>query len=528
MFDVLIENAMIIDGTGHPGFLGDLGIIGGQIEAVGHFPEANAAICLDARKRYLTPGFLDIHRHGDMAVFRPGYGQAELYQGLTSVVNGNCGLSAAPIGGPYAQDVQRYLLPVTGPIRDAARFSDLGAYLRSVQQSPALINNGMLVGMGTLRACVAGFRSGPLSDDEYRQLHQLLERALGDGALGVSLGLGYAPECFYTTEGLTRALAPLAETQVPVTVHMRQEGDGVEAALEEMLAVAGRLQLRLEISHLKAIGRRNWNRCVPRMLARLQQARAEGVDVACDVYPYTAGSTQLIHVLPPEFQEGGMEAMTAALGSAEVRQRMIDRMLSGSDFENITRLVGFENVQAIGLQVHPQLEGLTLADIAARQQKDPFTALFDLLEEEHCTAGMIDRITAQEDLDRIVRSPFSSIISDATYPESGLCHPRVYGNIAHFLEDYVVRRQVLPLESAICKLTSYPAGRLGLEKKGVISPGMDADLCLFDLSNLHETGTWQEPAQLAQGMDWVFVHGVPAIADGVLQTVPAGRLLTGV
>lgn len=526
MLDYLIRNAQILDGSGAPAVSGDVGISGGTIAAVGDLGDVPAHQIIDAAGRALTPGFLDIHRHADDALFRPGFGPAELAQGLTTVVNGNCGLSLAPVDGPHRASVLQYLSPIVGA-QDARDFPTLAAYRRQACAAGTALHAGTLVGMGTLRACVAGFRDGPLTDEEYRQLHALLERALGDGALGVSLGLGYAPECFYDTPGLIRALEPLRDSGVPVTVHMRQEGDGVVEALTEMLTVARNLRTPVEISHLKAIGRRNWRRAVPRMLKMLSQARQEGLDIACDVYPYPAGSTQLIHVLPPEFQAGGMEALTAALRDPGKRAAMRARMETGTDFENISLLVGFENILPTSLHAPGDrpYEGKSLADIATQVGRDPYDVLFDLLAREHCAASMIDRITDQADIDDILRTPFSSVISDATYPVGGLLHPRVYGTFPRVLESYVRERHVLTLPEAVHKMTRLPADRLGLVQKGRIQPGADADLCLFDPAAIHERDTWQNPEQTAAGMDYVFVSGVPAIAEGQYTGERKGKVL---
>ena len=385
----------------------------------------------------------------------------------------------------------------------------------------------MLVGMGTLRGCAAGFRDGGLTDEEYRFIWKLLEQGLAEGALGVSLGLGYAPECFYDTEGMIRSLEPLRDSGKIITVHMRQEGDEVVEALEEMLVVAKALRTPMQISHLKAIGTRNWGRSVPKMIELLRQARAEGVDITCDVYPYPAGSTQLIHVLPPEFQAGGMDALTEALMDPEKREIMKERMKTGSDFENISLLVGFENIQATSLRQpeNQAFEGKNIIEIAAMQGKDPYDALFDLLASEHCTPAMIDRITSDADIDAILKEPYSSVISDATYPENGLMHPRVYGNIPRLLEHYVKEREWLTIEEAVRKISGLPAERFKLEGKGIIAPGKDADLCIFDLANIHQTGTWQKPDQLAAGMDTVFVMGKPAILDGKFTGHFGGQIL---
>lgn len=516
MFDYLIHNAGIIDGTGQAPIVGDLGIAEGKIRAVGNLSGASAKRMIDAGGRYLTPGFIDVHRHGEAAAFRPEYGKGELAQGLTTVINGNCGLSMCPVQGPFRREILDYLAPVVGEMPTGCDFTTVAEYKQQLRRVPQRIHSGILVGMGTLRGCAAGFYDGPLTESQYRTIHTLLAQGLADGALGVSLGLGYAPECFYDTAGLIRALEPLRDSGRIITVHMRQEGDGVVQALEEMLTVAKALRTPVQISHLKAIGTRNWGRSVPQMLRMLRQARDEGVDVTCDMYPYPAGSTQLIHVLPPEFQAGGMEALTCALRDPEKREIMRRRMKTGTDFENISLLVGFDNIQATSLQQPENLafEGRTVTQIAAMMGKDPYEALFDLLASEHCTPAMIDRITSEDDIDLILREPYSGVISDATYPENGLMHPRVYGNIPRLLEHYVRERGLLTIQEAVHKITGLPAQRFGLTGKGHIAVGMDADLCLFDLKNIHQTGSWQDPAQLAAGMDAVFVMGKPALLDG--------------
>ena len=527
MLDWLIQNAQIVDGEGGAPYRADLGIQSGSIAAVGNLSGAEAHCTLDAAGRCLTPGFIDIHRHGDAALFRPHYGDAELAQGLTTVINGNCGLSLAPVTGPHRMEILRYLTPITGEIPAGREFSSLSDYFRQAGQVSLALNVGMLAGMGTLRANVAGFADGELDKGQYRQLHALLETSLTDGALGVSLGLGYAPECFYTTGQLIRALAPLRQSGQVITVHMRQEGDGVADALREMIDVARALRTPVEISHLKAIGRRNWHRAVPEMLACIAGARDEGLEVTCDVYPYTAGSTQLIHVLPPEFQIGGTESLSRALANDAARAEMRRRMETGTDFENISDLTGFENIRATTLHLpeNRRFEGKSIAEIAQVLGKDPFDTLFDLLAEEHCTVSMIDFITNEDDIAEILRAPFSGVISDATYPTSGLLHPRVYGTFPRLIETYVRKRQVLSLPEAVRKVTRLPAERFQLTRKGRIAPGADADLCMFRPENLRETGDYSNPARCASGMDFVFVGGVPAIENGQRTNRMSGTLL---
>ena len=262
MLDTIIRGGLVIDGTGAPGFRADVGILDGKIAAVGDLTGREARQAVNADGLTVTPGFIDIHRHADAAAFRPGFGAAELCQGLTTIVNGNCGLSCAPFGAAHGRAIRDYLRPITGEIPAEMATGSLADYFASLPPLP--LHMGMLAGAGVLRADAAGYELEHLEDRHYRAIHRALEQALADGALGVSLGLGYAPECFYTTEELIRALQPIAGQDVPVTVHMRQEGGGVCQSVEEMLAVARALGVPMHISHLKAMGRENWGRSLRR------------------------------------------------------------------------------------------------------------------------------------------------------------------------------------------------------------------------------------------------------------------------
>ena len=294
-----------------------------------------------------------------------------------------------------------------------------------------------------------------------------------------------------------------------------------------MLTVARALRTPVHISHLKSIGKAYWGRYMPEMLALLTRAREDGLDVSCDLYPYTAGSTQLIHVLPPEAQEGGLDTLTQKLRVPEFRAAMRERMRTGTDFENLSLLVGWENidVSTVTREENRRFVGRSVAEISAAEGVDPFDFTFDLLASESCAVTMIDRITANEDICAALRAPFSSVISDATYPTSGLLHPRVYGNCAHLLEEYVRRQGVLTLEQAVERLTSRPASVLGLAGKGSLAVGMDADLCLFDPAHIHETASYAAPERCAEGMDYVFVGGVPVIAEGQFTGAVNGSVL---
>ena len=521
MFDYVIQGGTLIDGSGGTPYVADLAIQDGKIAAIGY--SLTGAQRLDAQGFTVTPGFLDIHRHADAEVFRPGFGRAELRQGLTTIVNGNCGLSLVPFGPAHREALLRYLQPVTGTLDPAIPTDSMGAYLSSLKALP--LHVGMLVGGGTVRTDVCGYTAAEPGD--YAPIHRRIERALAEGALGVSLGLGYAPECFYSTQGLIRALAPLAHSEIPICVHMREEGDQVCTAIEEMLTVARALHAPLHISHLKAMGMRNWNRRIPHALELLQQARAEGVDVSCDVYPYTAGSTQLLHLLPPDFLEGGTDAIVERLRDKNQRDSLRERIRTGRDFDNIAQMVGWENItlSTLHLPKYQALIGKTVAEAAEELRMDPVDCIARLLADEHCAVTMIDRITCEEDICRILRDSFASVISDATYPTVGLPHPRVYGNFTRIIEKYVLRDGVLTLPEAIRKMTTLPADALRLRQKGRLAVGADADVNVFQPEALHEQATWLEPRQESSGMDTVFVAGVPAILRSRWQESRSGTAL---
>lgn len=522
MFETILHGGTVIDGTGGTPFAADIGIQDGKIAAIGHNLEG-AARSIDVSGYTVTPGFIDIHRHGDAEVFREGFGSLELKQGLTSIVNGACGLSLAPFGDAHRQALLRYLQPVTGKLDPRIPTDSMAAYLSALKHLP--IHVGMMVGGGTVRTDVCGYRAE--DPDDFRQIHKRLEKALSEGALAVSLGLGYAPECFYSTKSLISALKPLENSQIPLAVHMREEGDMVCEAVEEMICVAKALNCPLHISHLKAMGKRNWRKRIPHALELMNQARAEGLDVSCDVYLYEAGSTQLLHLLPPDFLEGGVDVISERLKDKTQRDLLKERIKNDHDFDNIAQMIGWENIIISSLQLpqHQILIGKTMEEVAQLLKLDPVAALCQILSDERCAVTMIDRINCEEDIRTILTDPYSSVISDATYPSVGLPHPRVYATYVRLIEKYVLREQVLSLPEAIRKITSLPAQSMRIQNKGVLAVGMDADINVFKPEELRERSTFTAPRQESEGMAYVFVGGKCALSMGRLTTELNGSIL---
>lgn len=526
MFDIIIVNGAVLDGSGAEARRLDVGVKERKIAALGDLSGVEAGEVVDATGKTVCPGFLDLHRHADAALFREGYGDSDLYQGITTIGNGNCGLSLAPQAGPYRAAIGAYLKPVTGDF-SGIPVDTFGEYMAALKARPLPVNALMLAGSGTIRACVAGFQKLRLEDEDFAAIHSRLEQALSDGAAGVSLGLGYAPECYYTTDELIRALSPIRNTDTVLSVHMREEAMKLLPSMDEMIHVAKELHVPLQISHLKASGRENWGKLAPQALDRIAQARADGLDVSCDAYAYTAGSTQLIHILPPEFLQGGPAAITARLRDSAARKRLLDRLEHGRDFDNYVYLVGWENIFVSALK-RPEDAAYVGQSIAqAAGDRDPADFALDLLADNDCEVTMIDFITSEEDIGLILQSPFAYSISDATFPTGGKLHPRVYGAFSQVIETYVNGRHDLTLAEAVNRMTLRPADRYGLKHKGRIAIGADADILVFDPKRVHVTATYDRPEQRAEGMDCVLVNGRIALQNGKRTGVCAGKVWEG-
>lgn len=528
MLDYLIRGGLIVDGSGAPPFQGDVAVKNGKIAGVSPRVDDPAQQVVDGTGFCVAPGFIDIHRHGDAALFQPGFGEAELRQGLTTIVNGNCGLSAVPCLPPYREKILEFLQPVIGKAGPEWGLSTFPAYMAAVDAHPLPLNVGMLVGDGTVRASVKGYDPSPMMDGELERAKGLLREALEAGALGISLGLVYAPENCYTFEELTRVLTVAGEYGVPLVTHIRGEGDLFHQSLEEVVALAKHAGAPLHISHLKCIGKRNWGRGVTRALEILDEARAAGMRVDCDAYPYTAGSTQLLQILPPEFLEGGTPEIVRRLRDPACRKKLSEILPAPQPyFENLVSSIGWENIRCTAM-AQPQNQGYinkSIAEIAAMRGQDPCDCVCDLLAEEDCNIAMVDFITCEEDIRRILRYPYTSVISDSVYPAGGVPHPRLFGTFPRILQKYVREEKALTLEDAVHKMTAGPAAVYGLSGKGLLREGYDADITVFHPETVGTDAGYTRPRQYGHGFRLVLVNGEPAVENDEITGAVPGRLL---
>lgn len=541
--DYIIKNGWIVNGKNEKPFYGDLAVKNGKIEEVGEhieipsdFPEK---CVLDAAGGYVTPGFIDIHRHGDWQAFGNGDDELLNRQGLSTVVNGNCGLSVAPAGEKYGKEIAGFLSSVTGEFRQGQAddfksaaesneeiMSTMSSYMSALSREKRSVNTGMLAGNGTIRAGVKGYAPGKLSREEVHQVWKALEESLAAGALGVSLGVAYAPEFEYDRDGLAKALQPLRGTNIPITTHVRNEGDGILLALQEVISVAEELRIPLHVSHLKCIGQKNWGDTPVKILQLFDQAASRGVRVDFDLYPYLTGSTQLVHLLPPQFQEGGTDAICARLADDACRKEITKVLQQPSDiFENIVELAGFERIYASTLHTR-QLEGYagqSIAAIAEQLGKDPYETLYDILLAERCQVTMLDTIASEEDMLYFLKDSRANLISDAIYPAGGKYHPRVYGAFPKLLTDYVRDRNVFSIEEAVYKMAAKPAAVLDLNR-GILQKGMPADINVFHLDKLQVHADFQNPDQCCTGFDYVMVGGEIAVEKDQYKNSKSGMI----
>ena len=528
MFDLIIKNGKVIDGSGDNEFTADVGIKDGKIAAVGVTDGAEAAEVYDASGKYVTPGFIDIHRHADAAALRGEFGEAELAQGLTTVVNGQCGLSLNPCPEKYKEEILSFLEPIIGYVDRSHDLGSSDGYFRILENTDLPLNVGTCVGNGTVRMATRGFESGQLSKEEMAVAKSYIKEGLDAGALGVTMGIVYAPENCYNFESFTEVLSPMRDYNVPLVTHIRGYGDILHKSLDEIVSIAKAVGVPLHVSHMMAVGKQNHGTGLNEALAILERAKADGMQISFDVYPYTAGASQLIQILPPWYQEGGVDKIVQRLSDKKQRAELVEILKKPQQsFENLLYSSGFDSllITTLGLEKNKQYIGKTVAEIAKIQGKDPYDCAFDLLIEERCNVTMVIFITDEKDILNIIRHPYASIISDSIYPRTGLPHPRSYGSYPKVLSEYVRDKGVIELPQAIKKMTSKPASLYRIGKKGLLKEGYDADIAIFDLNNIKATATYVEPRNAAEGMDRVYISGKLCFADGKVTRRDGGKFI---
>jgi len=529
VFDLKIEGGTVVDGTGAPGSRADVGIRDDLISAVGDLSRERAGSTLRAAGRVVAPGFIDMHSHSDWRLWENRRAESKVRQGVTTEVVGNCGFSPAPVEAQFLDDLRGFALYV--PKGMGFEWRSVGQYLRAFDAEGTALNVLQLVGHGTLRIAAMGFARRPPAAQELARMERLMAEAMEDGAWGLSTGLIYAPGSYAATEEIVAVARVAARHRGVYASHIRGEGATLLDAVREAIRVGREAVLPVQVSHIKAAGRPNWGK-VADALALIDAARAEGLDVMADVYPYTASSTTLRTLLPDWALEGGVEAMVARLGEPETRARIRRELETPGAGPSLLDRVGWENVMIAYCARRKDAEGKRLSELGAARGMDPLDAALELIEDETGRAYMILFQLDEADLRRALAHPAVMIGSDgsalAPYGPlgAGRPHPRNYGTFPRVLGVYAREQRVVGLPEAIHKMTGLPARRLGLRDRGVVAPGAKADLVIFDPKRVADQATYEAPHQYAVGIEHVLVNGRLVIKDAEHTGSLPGKLLT--
>jgi N-acyl-D-amino-acid deacylase len=518
-FDILIKKGKIIDGTGNTWYKSDIAVEDGKIVSIGS-NLGGADKVIDVKGHIVAPGFIDIHSHSDIPLLIDPRGMSKITQGVTTEVIGNCGLSAAPMNQWLQEYRDRY---ARAQLSEGFSYdwTDMRSYMEKLEEKGIALNVAPLAGHGTIRQCVMGDVDQLPTFSMLNEMKKLLRDSLDQGAWGLSAGLIYTPNQYSSTEEIIELAKELPAYDALYATHIRGEGNTVIQAIDEANRIGSEAGVRVQISHFKVCGSRNWGKSKD-TLQMVLDARAKGVDVDFDQYPYAASSTGLSAILPPWVHDGGIEQLIERLKNPETRTKI--RGQPTEEMEDWSR------IQVVHARKHPEYIGLSVDQIASRMGVDPFDAMCDLLIAEDSQVLVVLFEMEEMDVRRIMGSPLGmvgsdgrAVASDSVFNE-GKCHPRYYGTFPRVL-GYYVREGVQPLQEAVRKMTSAPARRLGIRDRGLLLEGMKADITIFSPEKVKDNATFTDPHRYSSGIPYVLVNGEPVISKGKYTDALPGMVL---
>ncbi len=530
-FDLVITKGHIIDGTGSPWYSADVGIKAGRIAAIGNLRSASAKQFIDAQERIVAPGFIDMLGQSEVSILAEPSLPSKIFQGITTEITGE-GWSIAPLNSATL-NADRDAFDHFHVTPDWHNFRE---YFRRLEKQGLGINLASYVGATQVRRVVLGEGDRQPTATELDQMRALVREAMRDGAVGLSTSLQYPPAPYAHTEELIALAGEAAQFGGIYATHMRSEGDGIMAALDEVIRISREAAVPVEIWHLKVSGKQNWGR-MPEVVAKINAAREQGVDLEADTYAYPAWGNGLASYIPPWAHDGGDTKLLERLKDPAMRARIRQDMLTPSTaWDNEWHSLPGPEAILIGAVQNPKLlewQGKTIADLAQAQHKDPMDALFDLLIDDHAFTQVISFGMSEPDISLALRQPWVSIDNDYQgMAPDGLtgkdhAHPRAFGTFPRILRKYVREEKLFPLEEAIRKFSALPAQRLRLADRGVLKVGLWADVVVFDPNTVKDVATFEHPNQLSVGMEYVLVNGVPVIAHGKATGALPGQVLRG-
>ena len=526
MLDVLIKNAKIIDGSGTPAYAGNVGIENGKI-CIAEGSEAAKQV-IDADGRVVCPGFIDAHSHGDLIL---GSEDAHLFkttQGVTTEITGQCGLSLAPVSEKNLTDIQNMLSMGTTFFPDEMKeFTSFQRFLEYADRQPMTANMKMYIGHSSLRIAVMGMENRPSTEQELEKMKGILRDAMESGAAGFSTGLIYTPSCYAEEKEIIELAKVIAPYDGIYASHMRNESNEIVAAVKETINVGRQAGVRVDISHHKMLGKPNWGK-QKETLGLIHEARAEGIQVICDQYPYTCNMTTLNACMPPWYFENGFSSMTEKLKDQEFRKKLRAEIEDpNTPYDNYyLNAGGWSGVYVYSSPKTPDAEGKFITEYAQEIGKDPWEAFFDLCVANNCETGGVYSSMCDEDVCEIIQDPYCVVGSDdltRSWKEKG--HPRASGTFPHTITYFVKEKGILTLEQAIHKMTGLTAEYLLVKNKGLIRNGYDADILIFDEERFRDTATYRNSNSITEGLDYVFVNGQLVYHDKKFTGAMPGRLI---
>ncbi|HLN80347.1 MAG TPA: D-aminoacylase [Thermoanaerobaculia bacterium] len=525
-FDLIFAGGRVVDGTGAPWFRADVGIAGDRIAAVGDLSRASSRRRVDVSRLVVAPGFIDMLGQSEYNVLVDNRAASKITQGITTEITGE-GSAIAPLNARMIADRKdawsRY-----GVTPD---WTTLAGYWKAFERARPALNLGTFVGAGGVRDLVVGKDDRAATPSELAAMETAVAQAMEEGAFGLSTSLAYVPDRFASTEEIIALAKVAARYGGTYITHQRDEGDGIDASLDEVFSIAREARIPAQIYHLKTAGKRNWGR-MPAVLRRIEQARAEGLDISANQYPWVASANALSASLPLWAREGGREKLLARLRDPAARARVrADFPRNNPDWADQpgSRIL-------ITTVLKPELkkyEGKTIAEIARAEEKDPLDVLMDLVIADNANVGRVTFSMSEEDVKAALAHPLVSMGTDSgARAEDGIyslekSHPRAWGSTARILGKYVRDERVLTLEEAVRKMTSLPASRMGLADRGIVRPGMAADVVVFDPATVRERSTYADPLHYSEGIPFVCVNGQLVVDSGKITGARPGRALKG-
>jgi len=523
-YDLVIKEGLVLDGLGSPGLVTDIGVSGDTIKYIGNISSGRGLRVIDARGLAVAPGFIDVHDHTDCQLLANPKAESSIHQGITTLISGNCGSSPFPIAEEIFEDAKesikkQYDVDLT--------WREITGFFARLQGQGIALNYATLVGHGSVRGAAMGFNDRAPKPEEMEKMKSLVAENIKNGALGMSTGLEYTPGSFAQADEIAELAKIVAQWGGVYATHMRDEGDLLIESLDETIRVARVSGVSLQIAHLKVAYPRNWNK-IDAALAKIEEAKKEGVDIFCDRYPYIAGATSLSFNFPLWARQGTTEEFIARLKDPhqDVRLRAYlaerEKKLGSWDKVLISSVVSEKN---------RPLQGKNILEAAQETGKAPYEFMRDLIIEEKDAVGMVIFLGTEENLKRILAHPLVGVGTDgeALAPYGvlgrGKPHPRMYGTFPRVLGRYVREAKLLKLEEMLKKMTSLPAGKFGLDKRGVLRDGFFADLVIFDPDKVIDRATWSDPHQYPAGIDYVLVNGQVVIEGGQHTGKLPGKIL---